>query len=956
MRAPRLPRKWVPLVLALLVLAVGCGVTEWWARADTAHRRSDAIAQVESLGGQVRERLESAAVPAYFMTHSMDASVGAADGILNPTEVAKDLQELADHGRFVRSVSIAPGNRIAYVAPAAGNQGALGLYYPNLPDQWPAIAEMIHGAPSVLQGPYNLAQGGRGFAYRLPVDLPGTGCWGLVSTVLDADAYLTDASLPAESAGVRSLRKVTGDGSPGAVFWGDPTVFSSEPILTAVSPLGAQWQLGVVPNPIDTAPARRIRIVGFAVSAILAVLVFALATSRQRRTRLSRRLAQLSAKAPGMFFQMRTNPDGTSALPYVSPRIREMFGVDPSDVRDDADLMWNRVAATDIDRARASLQASAEAGQAWHERFQMADAHAELRCYLVDATPEASEGDSLLWSGVLTDITDEVAAEEQLRIGASATASTPNGVAIMDADGRVVQVNRAFTALTGYSLEDVRGRNLSFLGAGLTPPEVYEDMRASLERTGSWRGELVNRTRTGQVVTQAVSVNPVFDDDGVVTHLIGVISSLNLLRDDVVTGLPNRPMLDDRLAQAVDRAKVAQDSVALIVIGIDHFRDINESFGPRVGDIVLKEVAHRVRRATPPGEVVARFGGDEFAIVLSDSVDAPSVEKVAAAVMRSMARPVSVASREVHLTASAGISVFPNDTDSADELIANASQAMRFAKEHGRNKYHYFTASMQEKARERARLAEDLRVALVEGQLHLVFQPIVDLPSGAIHKAEALLRWQHPEQGPIPPMIFIAIAEQSDLIKDVGDFVFAETLAAVRRLREYEPAFVISFNMSPLEVGDEGDLHERRLRRMTQEGGPGSALVLEMTEGLMLDRTEAAIANMLSYRESGMQFAIDDFGTGYSSLSYLQELDADYLKIDRAFVIDLGRDRGSLALCEAMIDRAHKLNLKVIAEGIETEVQRDLLTNAGCDFGQGYLFSRPIPIDDIIELIQRVNG
>ncbi|MEI8081099.1 MAG: EAL domain-containing protein [Actinomycetes bacterium] len=957
MRAPGWSWKWWPWVLALLVLCVGCGVTEWWARQDTGGRQSEARTQAESLGGQIRDRLESDAVPAYYTTHALDVYVDGENGILNPAEIKTFLPELASHGRFTRSVSLAPGNRIAYIAPAQTNKGMVGLYYPDLPEQWPAIQAMINGAPPALQGPYDLPQGGRGFTFRLPVTLPGSGYWGLASTVIDADAYLADASSPTSRLGVRSaVRQVSGDGSSGEAFWGDPSTFSSQPVLIAASPLGAQWQLGVVPNPIDAAPALRIRVVGSTLSVILAGLVFALVLTRQRRHELSRRLSQLSARAPGMFFQLRTHPDGTSSLPYVSSRVREMFGVDPSEVVHDADPMWNRVADTDIDRARASLEASAQAGRPWRERFQMTDVNGRLRWYLVDVTPDASEGDGLLWSGVLTDITDDVEVEEQLRIGASATASTPNGVAIMDPDGLVVQVNAAFSALTGYPLDEVRGRSLRMLGEGLTAPEVYEDLRSSLERTGSWGGELVNRTRSGQVVTQAVSVNPVRDDDGVVTHYVGVVSSLNMLREDVVTRLPSRQMFDDRLAQAVDRAKVAHGRVALLIVGIDHFRDVNESFGPRVGDIVLQEVARRVRAVVPPLEVVARFGGDEFAIVLTESADAPAVEQVAAAAMRSMAEPVRAASREIHLTASAGISVFPEDTDSADELVSNANQAMRFAKEHGRNKYHYFTASMQEQARERARLAEDLRVALAEGQLHLVLQPIVELSTGRIRKAEALLRWEHPERGLIPPMIFVPIAEQSDLIKDLGDFVFTETLAEVRRLREHDPAFAVSFNMSPLEVGDEGNLHELRLQQMKQERVPGSALVLEMTEGLMLDRTEAAISNMLHYRQSGMHFAIDDFGTGYSSLSYLQQLDADYLKIDRAFVIDLGHDHGSLALCEAMIDMAHKLDLKVIAEGVENQVQCDLLTAANCDYGQGYLFSRPIPVQDLIELLQRQNG
>lgn len=956
MRSLSWSSKWLPWVLAAVVLCVGCGLTELRARQYLGDRQVEARAQAEILAAQVSDRVVANALPAYYTTHLLDVLVIGEGGALNPDEINKELPALAAHDQYLRSVTLAPDNRVAYIAPAAGNESAIGLYYPDLPEQWPAIQAQINGAEATLQGPYVLVQGGRGFTYRLPVELPSTGYWGLVSTVIDADAFLADASRPTSDEGVLSaFRKVNADGTPGEVFWGDPNAFAPESLVIDVSPLGAQWQLGVVPTPIDTTPARAIRIGGYSLSAILALSVWALVRSRQRRNELMLRLSQLSAQAPGMFFQMRTNPDGSSALPYVSTRIRDMFGVDPSDVLRDAEPMWNRVSETDSDHVKAALRDSAAAGQSWRQQFRMTNVDGEQRWYLVDATPNESDGGSLLWSGVLTDVTDEVAAQEQLRIGSSAMASTPNGVAILDTDGRVVQTNAAFTSLTGYSLDELRGRSLSFLGAGLTPSEVYEDMRASLERAGCWRGELVNRTRSGEVVTQAVSVNPLRDDNGVVTHLIGVISSLNLFRDDVVTGLPNRQMLDDRLARAVDRAKVAHEGVALMIVGIDRFRDINEAFGPRVGDIVLQKVARRVRGAVPPVEVVARFGGDEFAVLFSESADAPAVEHVATAVMKSLDRPIRIAAREIHVTASGGISVFPADTDNADELIAKAGQAMRIAKERGRNRYDYFTAEMQQEARKRAQLTEDLRAALADGQLHLVFQPIVDLPSGHIGKAEALLRWEHPERGSIPPMIFIPVAEQTGLIKELGDFVFADTLTVVQRCRQREPDFAISFNMSPLEIGDEGDLHERRMRSMEQARVPGSALVLEITEGLMLDRTEVAVANLLKYRQGGMQFAIDDFGTGYSSLSYLQQLDADYLKIDRSFVMELGRDRGSLVLCEAIIDMAHKLGLKVIAEGIENEIQRDLLIRAGCDYGQGYLFSRPVPEEVLIELMQRTN-
>jgi diguanylate cyclase (GGDEF)-like protein/PAS domain S-box-containing protein len=537
---------------------------------------------------------------------------------------------------------------------------------------------------------------------------------------------------------------------------------------------------------------------------------------------------------------------------------------------------------------------------------------------------------------------------EQMRISASVFASTRDGIIIMSPDGLILDVNPGFTALTGYGSDEVRGRTLEVLGSGLTPQDVYDDVRQSLDRDGFWRGELVNRTRSGGVAAAAVSITTVRGESGDISHFVAVISALSTLREDLVTGLPGRQMVDDRLHQAVERARAAGGRAALLVVGLDRFGEVNDRLGHRSGDVVLKAIGQRLRDAIPEPETVARLGGDEFAVILDADASAETVEGAAAEIARVVAEPLVLSETTVRLTCSIGIAVFPDESATAADLLLNADHALREAKAGGRDRYSYSTAAMQEEARERMRLIEDLRGAIDGGQLHMNFQPVVDMATGRLVKAEALVRWNHPELGPISPARFIPLAEASGQIKGIGDWIFARVLDLLEQARVVTPEFTVGFNLSPIEISDPQDMHLRRLVLMRERGIPGSALVAEITEGLLLDRGEEAMRNLKAYRDAGLEFAIDDFGTGYSSLSYLQKLDVDYLKIDQSFVRDLAPGNESHALCSAIIEMAHALRLRVIAEGIETQEHRDLLAAAGCDFGQGYLFSKPVPPEDLL--------
>jgi diguanylate cyclase (GGDEF)-like protein len=424
---------------------------------------------------------------------------------------------------------------------------------------------------------------------------------------------------------------------------------------------------------------------------------------------------------------------------------------------------------------------------------------------------------------------------------------------------------------------------------------------------------------------------------------------------DTLTGLPNRRMFRDRLEQEIKKAHRANLQLALLFIDLDHFKEVNDTLGHNIGDILLIEAARRIGGCVRESDTVAHLGGDEFTVILSEQGDVDSVARIAQNIIDALVAPFQLDEERAFISASIGITFFPDDAVDVDALLKNADQAMYAAKTQGRNRYHYFTSSMQETAKTRMRITNDLRGALADRQFRLVYQPIVTLANGAIHKAEALIRWQHPVRGVICPTEFISVAEGTGMIVEIGDWVFREAASQAARWRASHYAkFQISINVSPVQFGYKGANFKAWLEYMQELGLPGQSVVVEITEGLLMDAHASVTGQLLAFRDAGIRVSLDDFGTGYSSLSYLKKFHIDYLKIDQSFVHALESDSNDMALCEAIIVMAHKLGLKVIAEGVETEGQRNLLAAAGCDYGQGYLFSKPISSEEFETLLKKV--
>jgi len=446
---------------------------------------------------------------------------------------------------------------------------------------------------------------------------------------------------------------------------------------------------------------------------------------------------------------------------------------------------------------------------------------------------------------------------------------------------------------------------------------------------------------------------------GAVLYFLAITRSKTLLwkkaNFDTLTNLPNRDLFRDRLVQEIKKSDRTSEPLALLLIDIDLFKQVNDTLGHDFGDRLLQEVARRIMDSVRKSDTVARLGGDEFAVVLPQISDAHDAEKIAQKVILKVAEPFHLGGTVTYVTASVGITLYPNDTTNIDNVMKNADQAMYAAKDTGRNRFSHFTISLQEAALERLHLTNDLRGALAANQFRVYFQPIVELPTGRVQKAEALLRWQHPVRGMVGPLEFITLAEETRFIIDIGKWVRKESAVWCKHWNDVRPdGFQISVNQSPIEFMDEreGDSLKSLLAPLHEHGLSGKNLVIEITEGLLLKEDPRITKKLMALRDAGIEVAIDDFGTGYSSLSYLKHFNIDYLKIDQSFIRNMESGSNGMVLCEAIIVMAHKLGLKVIAEGVETEQQRELLTRAGCDYAQGYLFSRPLPPEEIDEWLK----
>ncbi|MBI3480350.1 MAG: EAL domain-containing protein [Nitrosomonadales bacterium] len=552
---------------------------------------------------------------------------------------------------------------------------------------------------------------------------------------------------------------------------------------------------------------------------------------------------------------------------------------------------------------------------------------------------------------------DNFVRESHLRLAAKVFDNSDEGFIITDADNKIISVNKAITTITGYQPSELLGQNPRILSSGHQGQDFYRTMWETINTHGRWQGELWNRRKDGSLYPEGLSINQVKDADGATTEYIGILNDITqrkqaeqhiqkLANFDMLTGLPNRLLLDDRVGQAIGAAQRDHTRLAVLFLDLDHFKNINDTLGHRFGDALLIEVGQRLKSSVRDMDTVSRLGGDEFVVVLQD-IEADGVAHIATKLLTSVSQPYHIEQHELVVTPSIGIAIYPDDGEDFDTLYQHADVAMYRAKHDGRNNFRFFTQEMQAHSARTLQLDNALRHALKRNQLQLHYQPQLAAGDGRVIGIEALLRWQHPTLGMVSPAEFIPIAESSGQIVAIGEWVLR---TAVHQLKAWLdsglPPMIMAVNISAVQFRHP-DLPGLVTRILDEAQLPPQYLELELTEGVAMHDPQGAIAMMDNLHARGVRMSIDDFGTGYSSLSYLKKFKIYKLKIDQSFVRDLSADADDSAIIIAIIQMARSLGFQTIAEGVETESQLAFLREQGCDEVQGYHFSKPLPVEQL---------
>ncbi len=656
-----------------------------------------------------------------------------------------------------------------------------------------------------------------------------------------------------------------------------------------------------------------------------------------------------------------TNTEGN--IEYVNPKFEQVSGYSAEEAMgenprflksgdkslNDYEELWNTIST----------------GHEWKGYFH--NKHKNGTIYWESATISplrSDDGTITSYIAVKEDITERKRAEDQLRMNATVFETTSEGIMITDLNNRIKTINPAFTRITGYKLEEVIGANPNILSSGRHDEAFYHDMWSHVEKHGFWSGEIWNRHKNGRIYPEWLSIAAIQDKKSSnTTEYVAVFSDISQRKQDEeqirhqanydsLTGLPNRSLFFDRLNQATILSKRDEKKLAMLFIDLDRFKSVNDSYGHIAGDEILQSVAERLNICIRGSDTIARLGGDEFVVLLNDLAEVNDAAIVADKIIAQMSSPFNVGQRDFVLGASIGITIYPDDSNDPEKMMRNADMAMYRAKEEGRNRYQFFTIGMQLHVRKRLELEQDLRVAIDKNQLQLHYQPIVDGKTEKIYSVEALLRWIHPKHGLISPDIFIPLAEDAGLITSIGEWVVRE---ACRNVSFWQQSGIInigvSVNVSSRQRGKE--FTPWLLASIIKEYNISSKwLTLEITEGLLLDDNEAVIEWLEGFKDLGVTLSIDDFGTGYSSLSYLKKFPVDVLKIDRSFVRELPDNKDDASLVEAILAMGNSLGLSIVAEGVETEQQRDFLQAHNCEYLQGYFYSKPVPEKQLLQWLK----
>ncbi|MDC8829814.1 bifunctional diguanylate cyclase/phosphodiesterase [Alteromonas gilva] len=923
---------------------------------------------------EVSEQLyEYRAAVEYLVNQNLELTQGIAAYIslhpeLSQQEYSNFAAQLMQGQHQVKNISGAREMVITHMYPLSGNEKALGLDYRDSPEEIEVVLKAIELNTTVLAGPVKLVQGGTGLIARKPVFINATGeLWGLVSVVLDYPAIMAASGIYRQQTLNIAIRRETAPGRKGEVFAGAAAIFESSPVRMSVQLPGGSWVMAAEPK-----QGWNQFVVHYPIWLTALLLVIVLLGLLHRRYRNQAFFNQSVTNLIESEAKFRTIFHGHNAVMLLIEKESGQI-VDANDAAvqyygySHAQLTSKKIHhinQLDPEEVKA-LRAKAANNQDNFFVFPHKLASGQIRQVEVHSSPVTVQGITLLFS-IIHDITQRIENEQRLRLDAKVFEHSQEGVLITDAHLKIISVNKAFTDITGYQEEEVVGRSPRFLSANKNKPELFELIKASILRDGFWKGEVWSRKKDGTVFPELLSISKLEEPSGEITHFVAVLSDISKIKQseerlehlahyDTLTDLPNRLLLKSRIEHAESRTKRhSEDKIALLFLDLDQFKLVNDSLGHMMGDELLKQVATRLTSIIREDDTVSRLGGDEFVILLEEVRKVEDLEKVAQSILQCMNQPFSLHGKEAFVSVSIGIAVYPNDTRDAGQLLTFADAAMYKAKQSGRNCYAFYTDAITKLADRKLKIANELKKAIQNDELELYYQPQINLLTQQIVGAEALIRWHHPEEGLLAPNAFIGIAEESGIIHELSKWVLRKGCQQLKKWQDNKLNISLSLNVSskdfnfPDFITDIGALIEEHAIQ-TQ------FLELELTETAIMEHPQQALFTLTQIREMGVSVAVDDFGIGHSAIAYLKKFPVTKLKIDRSFIHELESDESNRTLVATIINLAKSFDLSVVAEGIEIAAHEQVLIELGCDIGQGYLYSKPVPCAEFEQLLGTVN-
>lgn len=955
-------------LLVFLVAAVAAGSLLW---ALERQERRQLRTQVSDMAGDHAQALQRAIDLALSANNALVALVRQGHGQV--TQFEEIGNEMLPFYPGIAAMGLSPGGVVRQVVPRRGNETSIGFDQLNDARQGPEAARARESGRLTLAGPLELVQGGLGVVGRQPVYLEDKQghrtFWGFTYVAIRLPDVLAAARLPdlvARGYHYRLWRTRPDTGLEQTIAGSDPLP-AADAVSRSLSLPNGEWVLSLEPAKGWGAPS--VQALRSAIALLFALLMAYLARLhfelKAHERGLASEVAQRTSEIQATQQQLRATID---AIPDP------LFEIDEDGVychvhSQRAELLMGPP-ETLVGRNVAEVL-PAEAALSVMSVLHEAQAHGMStgRQIMLDlprlgvtwfelsaARKAATAGGKPRFIVMSRDITERKRSEEQMQLTAQVFDQSSEAIMIADAAHTVVRVNRAFTRITGYTAADAVGHPLRlFMIADATHGFDADAVYAQLARGESWEGEAWGRRKDASTYPQWLSLSSVRDGNGTVTHSVTLFRDITQQREaqdriqrlahfDPLTSLPNRALLSERAHRHIAEQQAIGGSLAMLFLDLDHFKNVNDSLGHRVGDTLLVAVAQRLQALLRPQDTVSRLGGDEFVLLLP-STSAAGAAETATRLLAAAAQPYLIDTYELTTTLSIGIAMYPTDGESFDTLYQRADAAMYRAKQNGRNRYGFFTADLEERTARALLIENALRRAMERHQFELHYQPQVSLSSGRVVGAEALLRWRHPELGLVSPAEFIPVAESSGMIVAIGEWVIRTAVDDAKRwLDQHLPLLTVSVNVSAVQF-KHPQLPDMVTRCLKQAGLPARRLELELTEGAAVDDPAAALAMMDQLHDRGVRLSMDDFGTGYSSLSYLKRFQIYKLKIDQSFVRDLEEDANDRAIVSAIIRMAQALGMQTTAEGVETAGQLEFLRAQGCDEGQGFLFSRPLPAD-----------